>query len=173
MKHLTLIRHAKSSWDHPALSDHDRPLAPRGLAAAPAIGEALAARFAASPGRPAPDCFVTSSACRARETARLILPLLGADPGEDLLEDSELYGASESEIIACATGRDESCEHAVLFGHNPGFHWVCSTIDPRFQVAKYPTCAVASFDLDIDHWGSLHPGAGKNVFFLRPSDLLD
>jgi len=26
---LYLLRHAKSSWDDPALRDHDRPLAPR------------------------------------------------------------------------------------------------------------------------------------------------
>ena len=29
MKHLMLLRHAKSSWDHPELSDEERPLAPR------------------------------------------------------------------------------------------------------------------------------------------------
>ena len=26
-----LLRHAKSSWDHPELSDEARPLAPRGV----------------------------------------------------------------------------------------------------------------------------------------------
>jgi hypothetical protein len=34
MKHLFLPRHAKSSWDDPALADHDRPLARRGRRAA-------------------------------------------------------------------------------------------------------------------------------------------
>ena len=31
MRTLFLLRHAKSSWDDPALPDHERPLAPRGL----------------------------------------------------------------------------------------------------------------------------------------------
>lgn len=30
MKPLFLARHAKSSWNHPGLSDHDRPLNTRG-----------------------------------------------------------------------------------------------------------------------------------------------
>jgi phosphohistidine phosphatase len=34
MKHLFLLRYAKSSWDDPALADHDRPLARRGRRAA-------------------------------------------------------------------------------------------------------------------------------------------
>ncbi|MCA1260803.1 histidine phosphatase family protein, partial [Nitratireductor aquimarinus] len=38
MKELLLLRHAKSSWDEPGLSDAERPLAPRGRRAA--IGRA-------------------------------------------------------------------------------------------------------------------------------------
>ena len=50
MKILYLLRHAKSSWDHPGLDDRDRPLAPRGLQAATAIGHHFA-RFDAWPDR--------------------------------------------------------------------------------------------------------------------------
>ena len=35
MRTLMLMRHAKSSWDRPELDDLNRPLAPRGQAAAP------------------------------------------------------------------------------------------------------------------------------------------
>ncbi len=30
MKTLHIIRHAKSAWDHPGLTDHDRPLLRKG-----------------------------------------------------------------------------------------------------------------------------------------------
>ena len=30
MKHLYLLRHAKSSWDDPSLNDYERPLSKRG-----------------------------------------------------------------------------------------------------------------------------------------------
>ncbi|MDR0359584.1 MAG: histidine phosphatase family protein, partial [bacterium] len=31
MRHVYLLRHAKSSWDDPDRPDHERPLAPRGV----------------------------------------------------------------------------------------------------------------------------------------------
>ena len=37
--HLTLIRHAKSSWEQPGLDDHERPLNNRGEKAAHAMGQ--------------------------------------------------------------------------------------------------------------------------------------
>ncbi|MBK8644737.1 MAG: hypothetical protein IPN15_21745 [Saprospiraceae bacterium] len=39
MKHIFLVRHAKSSWDHPGLSDLQRPLNARGIKDAPAMAK--------------------------------------------------------------------------------------------------------------------------------------
>ncbi len=44
MLQLTLIRHAKSSWDDPALSDFDRPLNKRGMKNAPLMGKIIRKR---------------------------------------------------------------------------------------------------------------------------------
>ena len=41
MKSLLILRHAKSSWKHPELNDHDRPLNQRGKRDAPRMGELL------------------------------------------------------------------------------------------------------------------------------------
>ena len=41
MKSVLILRHAKSSWTHPELNDHDRPLNKRGKRDAPLIGELL------------------------------------------------------------------------------------------------------------------------------------
>ena len=30
LRHIVVIRHAKSSWDDPSIPDHDRPLSKRG-----------------------------------------------------------------------------------------------------------------------------------------------
>lgn len=43
MKVLSLLRHAKSGWDDPALADFDRPLNARGREAARAMGRAMRA----------------------------------------------------------------------------------------------------------------------------------
>jgi len=41
MKTLLLHRNAKSSWKHPELADHDRPLNKRGKRTAPLMGALL------------------------------------------------------------------------------------------------------------------------------------
>ena len=41
MKYLTIIRHAKSSWENPELDDFDRPLNERGKKAILLIGNFL------------------------------------------------------------------------------------------------------------------------------------
>ena len=44
MKNLTLLRHAKSGWDDPAIRDFDRPLNPRGRRAARTVGAEMKAQ---------------------------------------------------------------------------------------------------------------------------------
>jgi phosphohistidine phosphatase len=41
MKSLLILRHAKSSWKHPELTDYDRPLNKRGKNDAPRMGKLL------------------------------------------------------------------------------------------------------------------------------------
>ena len=41
MKTLLIMRHAKSSWNYPELSDYDRPLNGRGKRDAPRMGKHL------------------------------------------------------------------------------------------------------------------------------------
>ena len=41
MKELTIIRHAKSSWDNPSISDFDRPLNSHGIQNATMMGKIL------------------------------------------------------------------------------------------------------------------------------------
>ena len=65
MKNLYLLRHAKSSWDDPALSDGERPLNGRGRRDAPRMGEALGTRLV-------PMTFHVSPAERAQQTFRAV-----------------------------------------------------------------------------------------------------
>ena len=53
MKYLTLIRHAKSSWEQAGLADHDRPLNERGERNAPMVARFLARTYLGANGIPA------------------------------------------------------------------------------------------------------------------------
>jgi len=66
MKTLLLLRHAKSSWKHPELADHDRPLNKRGKRTAPRVSALLQDEDLI------PDLILCSPAVRAHTTARLV-----------------------------------------------------------------------------------------------------
>ena len=65
MKTLTIFRHAKSSWDFPDLTDHDRPLNKRGERDAPVMAERLQTAGVR------PSLILSSPAVRAWRTAKM------------------------------------------------------------------------------------------------------
>ena len=76
MRHLIyLLRHAKSSWDEPALLDHERPLAKRGRKAAALLREHF------DEAGVAPDLVLCSSAVRAIQTLEGVREGLPPGPG--------------------------------------------------------------------------------------------
>src|SRR5437764_43961 len=121
MKFLTLIRHAKSSWDDAALTDHDRPLNHRGLRAAPIVGRFLANTYLgagdAPPLLPPPDRVLSSTACRAKHTAELIVAELKS-AGPEL--DRRLYLADPKSMLQIVRAFEDRWRHTMVIGHNPG-----------------------------------------------------
>ena len=86
MKTLLILRHAKSSWKHPELSDHDRPLNKRGKRDAPIIGELLRKKGLV------PDVIFSSTALRAKDTVSAVTSASGYAGKVIFL--SALYSAS-------------------------------------------------------------------------------
>src|SRR5512145_2686346 len=66
MNILLVLRHAKSSWKFPDLSDHDRPLNRRGKRDAPRMGKLLNEKDLV------PDLVISSTAARAKCTAAAV-----------------------------------------------------------------------------------------------------
>lgn len=167
---LVLLRHAKSSWDTPGLRDHDRPLAPRGLRAAPAMARHLReSDFSV-------DLVVTSTAVRARETIRLFLDELGGDI--PLVESGDLFHAEPETLLQVAEEEGKGAESVMLVGHNPGMHdlalSLCGDGDARLihrLQRKFPTGALAEFDLPEALPSELPPNSATLLRFLRPKDL--
>lgn len=164
MKELILIRHAKSSWNHPGLGDHDRPLNKRGKKAAPLVGEALAERGLQ------PDLMLSSTAMRAYTTARAVAEKLGY-PGEQVLRDEAIYLAGVPMLMHVIQGIDESHESAILFGHNPGFHDLANALLRTDVIERLVTCAVVRMRLNVDHWGEVSAGDGELIEHLWPRML--
>jgi phosphohistidine phosphatase len=173
---LSLLRHAKSSWDKPALDDYDRPLAKRGQKAAPEIGAALAAMGLR------PDLVLCSGAVRGRETLSLVLEKLGP-PVPEVAYDDAIYMATPATLLAriraAAAEPDRVApRHIVIVGHNPGLEELALLLvgggaaDDLASVAeKFPTGAVAVIAFNADSWAGVEPGSGRLEHFLTPKRL--
>src|SRR5262245_48170316 len=109
---LSLLRHAKSSWDDGSLQDFDRPLAKRGQSAAPRMG-----RFMAERGL-APQLILCSPAVRARQTLDLVLPHLSGGP--TIVYEDGFYLAASSVLLARLRKVEDKVAHVLIVGHDPG-----------------------------------------------------
>jgi len=162
MLKLSLLRHAKSSWDNPDLDDFDRPLASRGLRDAPEMGKRLAGRGI----RPA--LIVTSPAKRALQTARLISHEIGV-PARKLLQDDRIYMASVPALIAVIRGLDDAIGQVLLVGHNPGFTDLVNRISDG-EIDNLPTCGYAEIEFDHTRWKDTGRRDGRLAHFNFPKN---
>jgi phosphohistidine phosphatase len=174
MKYLTVIRHAKSSWDHPGLADHDRPLNERGHKAALGVGKFLHSTYFGAGETPAllpkPDRMISSTAARALATAQHLREEFNL-PTEQLLLESRLYLASSQQILDVVQGFDESWNHAFVFGHNPGMHEFAERILARAHVTKMPTCTTIIMALPVAYWALAEWGEAQMIGYIMPKTL--
>jgi phosphohistidine phosphatase len=168
VKHLWLLRHAKSSWDDPSLPDTDRPLAPRGRRAA----ELLAAHLAGSDVRP--SVVLCSSSLRTRETLAAILPALG-----DALEvriERALYGAGAAELLQRLRQVSNRASSVMLIGHNPGIQDLAlglASSGPALASLheKFPTGALATVDVEVERWRDVDNRTAVATNLVTPRSL--
>lgn len=169
MKTLTLMRHAKSSWNDGSLADRDRPLNARGRRAAPAMARWMADHDLV------PDRVLCSPAVRTRETWALAAPHLG-EPPADFPE--ELYGAPADRMLDVVRRDGGGAGRLLVVGHNPGLEALAAALagsgseeEMDRMAAKFPTAALAVFRFDADAWDGIHVGRGELVRFIKPRDL--
>jgi phosphohistidine phosphatase len=116
---------------------------------------------------------VTSSAVRARETVRGVLPGLG-EP--EVWTEVALYAASSDTLLARVRALPDEAEEAMLVGHNPGLQRLLLLLaepsDLRERAAaKFPTGALATLEADVAGWSKLEPGGARVVEFVVPRQL--
>jgi len=160
VRRLTLLRHAKSSWDNPLLDDFDRPLNKRGERDAPDMGDRLKARGAR------PSLIISSDAARAVTTARIIARRIGYPIGF-IQPVNELYLASPRTIIDVVIRESERYHDVIVVGHNPGLTELLNQMSDA-RVDNIPTCGVFSMQLAIDDWTDLPSAEGRLDWYDYP-----
>lgn len=165
---LLLMRHAKSAWDDPRLTDFERPLNARGRRDAPRMGRWIANSALA------PDVVLCSSAARTRETWELVGRELPDAPSPLFLK--ELYHASSNTIIDAVEQLQPKHRIALLLGHNPGMAEAVERLSARDAAAReklpsnFPTAAVAIFSWEGE-WEDLRTAEIALERLVRPKDL--
>ena len=171
MHQLLLLRHAKSSWDDPGLSDHARPLNHRGRVAGAAMGSAMRGLGLA------PDLVLVSSARRTLQTQEALEPW----DETPLIEPTDaLYLADVPQLLGVLRQVRETVRSVLLIGHNPGLHALAIqlaegqpiTTDSARLAQSYPSGALSEFAVG-SAWASLDASRARLVRFLCPRDLPD
>ena len=177
MKRLLLLRHAKSSWEHPGLDDFERPLSPRGRKAAPKVGRYLRSENLR------PDRVLCSPARRTEETWAAVAHELGGDVEMEFVPD--LYLAPPSTFLTAMQTQPVEIQTLMLVGHNPGTQLsalrllntdpdpAANTVDWARMREKVPTGALIEITFDVDLWGEVDWGMGSLVRFVVPRSLED
>ncbi len=170
MRQLLLLRHAKSTWDDPRLSDHARPLNARGRRAAAAMAQAMRTL------RLSPDIVLLSSARRTLQTLEALVPF---EDGPLVEPMDALYLAPWQALLGVLRGLPETARSVLLIAHNPGLHELAlALLGPEAEASPaaqrlaegYPTGTLVEF-VCAGPWHSLESGGGKLVRFVTPRDL--
>ena len=155
---LILTRHAKSSWDDPLMSDHDRPLNERGRRDAPRM-----AAFLEDKGL-IPDQIVSSTAIRTRETLRAIVTKWTVKPPAKF--NSDLYEATTGMLVSIAEDELVETRCLMIVGHNPSIEFAVRHFTG--QTVPMPTCAAAVIEFSDD----IAAETGKLLNVYRPKEVL-
>jgi len=162
VKTLLVLRHAKSSWNHPKLADFDRPLNDRGKRDAPRMGKLLAAENLL------PDGIVSSTAVRARTTTEAVAIASGFDAGIEFAD--ELYAADVADYLACIHARPDTERRVLVVGHNPTVEDLIEQLTGETE--RMPTAGLAQISLALNAWPELSSEtAGTLINVWRPRDL--
>lgn len=146
MRTLFLIRHAKSSWEHPGIRDFDRSLNERGLYEAPLMAQLLASEGIR------PDLLVSSPAKRAWTTAIFFATAFGLSE-EAIRRELDIYEADPPDILQIIGKLPDTANTVLMFGHNPTFTDVANRFAEKL-IENVPTCGIIRIESDADSWAA-------------------
>ena len=163
MKTLYLMRHAKSSWEEPGVSDFDRPLIPRGHKKTKLIVDFLLKRGTTI------DLVISSPALRAHETAKIIAAGLNY-PVHKIKTDRKIYDGYYDRILDIIYGTANDLQSLMIFGHNPTITNLANLfLHPGIE--NMSTSCVVCISFDTDKWEETPSKEAIQEFIVFPKML--
>jgi phosphohistidine phosphatase len=163
MKTLYFVRHAKSSRDHPGLSDSDRPLMAKGIERSRRIIGFLQEHGVH------PDLMISSPAVRAYETAKLFAGGLGY-PVQNIVIEQKIYDGYYDRILDTVYSTPNDIDSMMIFGHNPTITNLANLfLHPGID--DMPTSTVVALQFDTQKWEELTNAKTYQLFIVSPKML--
>lgn len=162
MKSVILFRHGKSDWDAVYNTDHNRPLAKRGIKAAKRMGKYLADLDQM------PDLVISSPAVRAKTTVQLAME--SGEWSSEFKLDRSIYGGASGTLLDLLYNINESVGVACLVGHEPTFSSFISNCTNSGWI-RFPTASMARLDFEVSAWKEIRFGQGTLAWLTRPKEL--
>jgi len=162
MKKLLLVRHAKSSWDDPSISDFDRPLNDRGKKDAPEMAKRLYEKKIKI------DALVSSPAKRARQTCKHFAKELDFKKKNVVLEP-RLYEATEGNFYEVVKSFKDKWDSVAIFSHNPGISSFANSLT-KTKVDDMPTCSIFAVEIDVKKWKDFREAKKEFLFLDYPKN---
>jgi phosphohistidine phosphatase SixA len=162
-RRLIVLRHAKSSWDTEAATDHDRPLNKRGRRDAQRIGKRI------SKLSWVPEVVFSSDSRRTRETWERMKESFDGIGDANFTRD--LYHAGIGAVRTVLATVPDTVKTVMVIGHNPGWEGVVDVLTGE-EVAL-TTCNAALLRVDADSWNdaAAMDACWKLDTLLRPKEL--
>jgi phosphohistidine phosphatase len=161
MKTVLLLRHAKSSWNHPELNDRERPLNKRGKRQAPEMGKLIYTENLT------PDLILSSPARRACKTAEAVAKNCGYDGEIDQIDD--FYPGEPVDYLRVLSELPDGARRVMVVGHNPGLEEFLRVLIG--ETRPFSTAALAQVDLPLESWHELTAAThGTLVRILHPPE---
>ena len=120
---------------------------------------------------------------RSEKSSGFLAILRGARPGPSILlradkviecsprwqttVPGEAYGADEDTLLKIVGTIEDEHNHALLFGHNPGFFDLANELLDR-PLNKLVTCGVVQMRLKVKSWSEVRPRCGELLAYLYP-----
>ena len=160
MKHVILVRHAKSiSYGYD--QDFDRTLTERGEEDALTISRELKHLGIH------PDVIIASPAVRTTQTARIFAETLEYPFIMIRFEKKLFSGKTSGSFLILLQELEDEKETVIVVGHNPTVYYYMLYLMGDFYL-DVPTCSTVGIDFDVDSWSKLREGHGKMKFRLIP-----
>lgn len=158
-RQLILLRHGKSDWEADFASDHERPVAKRGIRAAQVMGKLL------SQASQTPDAVISSSAVRAKTTAELACAAGAWNC--PIRITPELYEASPEQALAVIQAVSNDIGTLLLVGHQPTWSELTAALIGGGTVSV-PTAAMVCIGFDVGSWRTVQFASGQLKWLLPP-----